>query len=168
MVIRVWCVWAVHSSGSTGQRWFIFVVGEVLCRFASLRGWAYHERSVVEAVQRGSLWTFFYQNACGMGKCLYFCSTRTRQASQRCSNVRVVLFLYPWIAGFHFKNPTPIPATLLVCYNRADLSSLTQPKQNATLNTSAIIACQPICTPFSRICNSGGENISICNAEKQR
>ena len=24
----------------------------------------------------------------------YLCSTRTRQASQRCSNVRVVLFLY--------------------------------------------------------------------------
>ena len=25
---------------------------------------------------------------------LYLCTTRTRQASQRCSNVRVVLFLY--------------------------------------------------------------------------
>ena len=25
--------------------------------------------------------SFFHQNACGMGKCVYFCSTRTRQAS---------------------------------------------------------------------------------------
>ena len=89
--------------------------------------------------------TFFHQNACGMKKCLYFCSTRTRQASQRCSNVRVVLFLYLWQIGFHFRNPIPIPATSSVCYNRADLSPLIQPKQNATLNTSAITACQPIC-----------------------
>ena len=29
---------------------------------------------------------------CGLKKTSYLCSTRTRQASQRCSNVRVVLF----------------------------------------------------------------------------
>ena len=40
---------------------------------------------------------FFHQNTCGMKNSSYFCSTRTRQASQRCSNVRVVLFLYLWI-----------------------------------------------------------------------
>jgi hypothetical protein len=29
--------------------------------------------------------------------------------------------------------------------------------------------CTPFSrSPFSRICNSGGENISICNAGKQR
>ena len=37
---------------------------------------------------------------------MYFCSTRTRQASQRCSNVRVVLFLYLWLIEFPFTNHT--------------------------------------------------------------
>lgn len=37
---------------------------------------------------------FFHQNTYGMKNSSYFCTTRTRQASQRCSNVRVV-FLIP-------------------------------------------------------------------------
>ena len=34
------------------------------------------------------------QKIAGFEKSSYLCSTSTRQASQRCSNVRVVLFLY--------------------------------------------------------------------------
>ena len=41
----------------------------------------------------------------------YLCSTRTRQASQRCSNVRVVLFLYPWLIESLFTKPTPTHTT---------------------------------------------------------
>ena len=38
-------------------------------------------------------------------KLLYLCTTRTRQASPRCSNVRVVLFLYD-------EQQNPIPETI--------------------------------------------------------
>ena len=49
-----------------------------------------------------TVFTFFHQNTYGMKNSSYFCTTRTRQASQRCSNVRVVLFLYLWLTEFLF------------------------------------------------------------------
>jgi len=51
----------------------------------------------------GVAWLFifiFHQNTYGMKNSSYFYTTRTRQASQRCSNVRVVLFLYLWLTEF--------------------------------------------------------------------
>ena len=53
----------------------------------------------------GVAWLFifiFHQNTYGMNNSSYFCTTRTRQASQRCSNVRVFLFLYLWLTEFLF------------------------------------------------------------------
>lgn len=53
----------------------------------------------------GVAWLFifiFHQNTYGMKNSSYFCTTRTRQASQRCSNVRVVLFLSLWLTEFLF------------------------------------------------------------------
>ena len=50
--------------------------------------------------------------------CLCFCNTRTRQASQRCSNVRVVLFLYLWQTKFRFKRHTTIHTILSRCSGR--------------------------------------------------
>ena len=44
--------------------------------------------------KKSTLGDFSRKKVCIINDYSYLCSTRTRQASQRCSNVRVVLFLY--------------------------------------------------------------------------
>ena len=57
------------------------------------------------------------QKIAGFEKSSYLCSTSTRQASQRCSNVRVVLFLYMPVSVFKTLATFFSPKNLLYMKN---------------------------------------------------
>ena len=44
-------------------------------------------------IPRFEMWDFFFKRILNYLKKVYFCSPRTRQASPRCSNVRVIFFI---------------------------------------------------------------------------
>ena len=109
-------------------------------------------------VNRMKFSTFFPKNLRREQKSSYFCSTRTRQASQRCSNVRVV-FLCPCRIEPLFIKPTPTPTTSLLYLSHGGLPSTTLQKPKATSNISATIAYQLTCTHcFKFLRNSIGTN----------
>ena len=94
LLCRVWTDYLMFMCRQTGNLWFILIEkGRVK------KGWGNTLR------QKGDFLGCFYSKSWssplfsskkfGYFKLKqYLCTTRTRQASQRCSNVRVVLFLY--------------------------------------------------------------------------
>ena len=58
------------------------------------------------AMAKVGFYVVFLANVSIINDYSYFCSTRTRQASQRCSNVRVVFFIDVWLQKIHLRKCT--------------------------------------------------------------
>ena len=75
----------------------------------------------VQAGESNEVFHFFSKKLRREQKSSYFCSTRTRQASQRCSNVRVVFLCLCRIEPLFIK-PTPTSTTSLLCLSHGGLT----------------------------------------------
>ena len=71
----------------------------------------------------------------------YLCSTRTRQASQRCSNVRVVFFIDVWLQKIHLRKCTHHQVIWCSFFNHEGWLYSIEKKQSIIFYISDIIAC---------------------------
>ena len=83
----------------------------------------------------------------------YICSARTRQASQRCSNVRVVFLLT--ICQILYRSPRAIHRhmTLSRCCNQEVFPFPIRRRQNITWSISAITVFRLIYTKLNIVCH---------------